>query len=445
MKEKLKAIFRNKFFIFCLPILFYLIIFGGEYLFDVIVGDGDGNITVPVFVKLKPFIGLALFLYLLFNVFTILFKMSIGQTIFNFCFIIVVLYSVEYFLKKKDPFLKGAFDSGHYHNNLSKYKNFYDAPADYKEKYITWGHNTKKNKYSFRDDEIIYPKPNGVFRIMVLGDSFTWGAGLAESEMYSNRLDSMLKEHFKTQNIEVVNCALAGSPTVKERDVLRQLKDTVQPDLILVGFCLNDPQPKSEDYSFEKENFQKKWKNALFNIQNVTKLLGLYYLGEAVVSFIYLIQEKWGNIPSFYTALGRVYDKGSKEWKEFERALNDIKQISDSLHCPTPIAGVFTQGRAFNAGEKLNEKEMEQINISRSWLDQAHAAFKNAGFAAINFVPVFEDLAKQNKIKPEELNVNPLDGHPSAKMNKIFAEELFKKIIPEISNKMDSIKQQSTK
>ena len=46
--------------------------------------------------------------------------------------------------------------------------------------------------------------------------------------------------------------------------------------------------------------------------------------------------------------------------------------------------------------------------------------------------------------KPREFavtNVNPLDGHPSAKMNKIFAEELLKKIIPEISHKMDSLKE----
>jgi len=66
--------------------------------------------------------------------------------------------------------------------------------------------------------------------------------------------------------------------------------------------------------------------------------------------------------------------------------------------------------------------------------------FTNSGFNAINFVPVFEKLAQENRIKVEELNVNPLDGHPSAKMNKFFAEELLKKIVPVISNKVDSLK-----
>ena len=441
MKEKIKNLFRNRIFLFCLPIIIYVIIFAGEYLFDVIFGDGDGNITVSFYVKIKPFIVLALLLYFLYNIFTIVFKMSVGQTVFNFCFIIVVLYAVEFFLKKKDPFLTGPFDSGHYHNNLLKYKNIYDAPKDYKEKYITWGHTTKSNKYKFRDDEIIYPKPKGVFRIMVLGDSFTWGEGLAESEMYSNRLDSILKQQFNTQNIEVVNCALAGSPTIKERDVLRRLKDTVQPDLILIGFCLNDPQPKSEDYSLEKENFQKKWKDTFANIHSITSYIKLVYIGEALTSFIYLLQEKFGNIPTFYTALGRVYNKQSTEWKEFERALKDIKSISDSLNCPAPIAGVFPQSGTFDAGEKLNEKAKASMNISKAWLAQAHDAFQNAGFNAINFVPVFEELAKQKKIKPEELMVNPLDGHPSAKMNKIFADEFLKRVIPEVSNKINSIKQ----
>lgn len=444
MKEKIKNLFRNKIFLFCLPIIIYIIIFGGEYLFDVIAGDGDGNITIPLIVKLKPFLRLILFLYLIFNVFTILFKMSIGQFIFNFGFVIVVLYGFEFYLKKQDIFLKGPFDSGYYYSNLSKYENSYTPPKDYKKKYVTWGNSTKNNKYNFRDDSIIYPKPNGLFRIMVLGDSFTWGAGLAESEMYTNRLDSMLKKQFGDQSIEVVNCALAGSPTVRERNILRQLKDTVQPDLILIGFCSNDPQPQSEDYSIEKEKFQKKWGNRLTKIQKAADFVRLNYFGEVIINFIYLMQEKMGNIPSGTVALGRVYEKSSKEWKDFEKALKDIKNMSDSLNCPAPIAGIFTQFRSFNAGEKLNEKEMEQVNTSKAWINQANDAYAAAGFNTINFIPIFEDLSKQNKIKLDEIKVNPLDGHPSARMNKVFADELLKKIIPVIAPKMDSLKNSKT-
>ncbi len=444
MKERIKNLFRNKKFLFCLPIIFYIIIFGGEYLFDIVAGDGDGNITIPLFVKLKPFLRLILFLYLIFNVFTILFKMSIGQFIFNFGFVIVVLYGFEFYLKKQDIFLKGPFDSGFYYSNLFKYERSITPPANYKKKYVTWGNSTKNNKRNFRDDEIIYPKPVGLYRIMVLGDSFTWGAGLSESEMYANRLDSMLKKQFGEGTVEVVNCALAGSPTVRERNILRQLKDTVQPDLILIGFCSNDPQPQSEDYSVEKEKFQKKWNNTLTNISTSMSFIRLPYLGEVLINFIYLMQEKLGNIPPYSVALGRVYDKNSKEWKEFEKAIKDIKNMSDSLGCPTPIAGIFTQFRSFNAGEQLPEKELKQLNLSKTWINQANDAYVKAGFNTVNFIPVFEKLVKQNKIKVDELKVNPLDAHPSGKMNKVFADELLKKIIPVISPKIDSLKNSKT-
>lgn len=441
MKERLQVLFRNKAFIFCLPLLIFILIFGGEYLLDIIIGDGDGNITIPLFIMLKPIIKLVLFIYFIYNIFTILLKMSVGQFIFNFGFVILVIYSIEFYLKKKDPFLKGPFDSGYYNNNIAKYRNVLKAPKDYVEKYITWGKSTKKNKYSFRDDEITYPKPKQTFRIMVLGDSFTWGAGLSESEMYTNKLDSMLKKHFPDNKIEVLNCALAGSPTIKERDILRHLKDTVQPDLILVGFCSNDPQPKGEDYSWEKEKFDLKWGKTLLYFQNAFNYIKLNYVGELFVGFVYSFQEKTGSIPVFTEALGRVYKKESKEWKAFEKALQDIRNMSDSLNCcANPVAGVFTQFGSFDSGEKMSEEDVKSMKVSRTWINQAADAFVSHGFNSVNFIPVFEKLIVENKIKASNLKVNVLDGHPSAAMNRVFADKLFKTIVPVISSRMDSLK-----
>ena len=47
---------------------------------------------------------------------------------------------------------------------------------------FTWGHLLKNNQLGFREREFDIPKPPGAFRVMVLGDSFTWGAGLSTEE-----------------------------------------------------------------------------------------------------------------------------------------------------------------------------------------------------------------------------------------------------------------------
>lgn len=439
MRSKIKSLFQNKWFKLFLPLIFLLLLFSFEFIFDTIAGDGDGRVTLLLFIKFKSVAIFIVFLWFILNIFLFAFKSDKKAAIFNYVFLILTLYGVEYYLYKKDPFLKGPFDSGHYNANANKYKTILSPPNDYMTNYITWGNTSKRNKYNFRDDEIVFPKPKGVFRIMVLGDSFTWGAGLSESEMYSNRLDSLLKVHFKTQAIEVVNCAYSGSPTITERNVLRRLKDTVMPDLVLVGFCMNDPQPKSEDYSREKEEFEKKWGSKLESMRSFFNTVKLQYLGEALSNFSYLMQIKANKIPSFEVALGRCYDKESKDWKNFEKAILDIKNISDSLNCCGPVAGVFTQIGAFDCETDITENEKKSIPIRKAWLNQVNETFLNHGFSTVNFIPVFEKEAKEGKIKGNELMVNPLDGHPSAKMNIVFANELFKKIVPIIKPKLDSL------
>src|SRR5437867_523487 len=52
-------------------------------------------------------------------------------------------------------------------------------------KRYTWGHLVENNKYGFREREVKTPKPSDVYRVMVLGDSLTWGAGLDVEERYT--------------------------------------------------------------------------------------------------------------------------------------------------------------------------------------------------------------------------------------------------------------------
>lgn len=97
-------------------------------------------------------------------------------------------------------------------------------------------------RIGFRDDfDIVTPKPKGVFRIIVLGDSLTWGAGLATGERYTNLLSRRLNEEIKESVFEVLNLAHSGAPLIAYRNRLVKYVDILDPDLIIVGFCLNDP------------------------------------------------------------------------------------------------------------------------------------------------------------------------------------------------------------
>lgn len=69
--------------------------------------------------------------------------------------------------------------------------------------------------------------------------------GLAPEDRYTDLVQIRLNKEFPGKTFEVLNFALTGGPTAAERDILHDYKDLVNPDLVVVGFFYNDPQPKS--------------------------------------------------------------------------------------------------------------------------------------------------------------------------------------------------------
>ncbi|HXB41839.1 MAG TPA: SGNH/GDSL hydrolase family protein [Bacteroidia bacterium] len=425
--EKLRKLIQNNYFRFFLPIILFVIIIIVEKSFNIIVADGYGKIVI-------------FSLWILFNLLSITFRMGRKVALFNLAFVMIILYVFNFFLRSQDPFLKGLFDSNYYFGNIIKYENSMTPPKGYdKDNFLTWGKRVIRNKYGFRDDPITR-KPKGVFRVMVLGDSFTWGAGLAENEKYSSVLDSLLCDYFKGRKIEVLNCALSGSPTITERDILRELKDTVQPDLVIVGYCLNDPQPKGEDYSVEKDAFEKKWNGVLTEIQKDFTFFRLNYIGEAIKKAVYNTMVKSSNLPTWEEALGRAYDPKSKEWQDFRQALKDIKNMSDSMGCPKPIIGIFNQIATIDYHTQMSDAERKKLELRLGWLKQVYNTSVEVGFETIDYLPLMEKAVDQKKITPANSIVNPLDGHPSAILDRIYAFEFFERAKPLIESKLKSAK-----
>ncbi len=117
----------------------------------------------------------------------------------NFIGIAAVLYSIEL-----------SFSP---YNNLPK-----DGVVD--GRLYTWGHLVVKNRYGFRGRNFETPKPKGVYRVAVFGDSLTYGVGLAVNERYTNIAEQLLNEAFDDRQFEVLNFGICGWSTVKERDHL---------------------------------------------------------------------------------------------------------------------------------------------------------------------------------------------------------------------------------
>lgn len=98
------------------------------------------------------------------------------------------------------------------------------------------------NSLGFRDYEYSIEKPPHVFRIAVIGDSFTYGMGLSLEDTFPKQLERMLNTYFKTPELsfEVLNMGVMGYDIHQEIEWLKTKVLAFDPDLIIIGYCLND-------------------------------------------------------------------------------------------------------------------------------------------------------------------------------------------------------------
>jgi lysophospholipase L1-like esterase len=340
----------------------------------------------------------------------------------NLIIIIVLLYGFEHYLKLNDPFLTLPFDTGYY----ARHKIYYSSLEIPEDGVYTWGHRVINNRFGFRERELQIPKPAGVCRIMVLGDSLTWGAGLALEERYTYLMEMYLNKTFSNRQFEVLSFAPPGAPTVTERDILHDFRDIVAPDLIVVGFVLNDPQQRGADYRVEKEEFDKKYGPLLASIQQGLVKVGLPQVAKTTQKAIDNFVVKAGIIPSFEVGRQRAYEESSTEWREFKQALQDIKAMSDEMGLPTPIFAVLNQGIYVDHPTSYRD-QAETLPPSLRWYHQAEQSAAEIGFRTHNYEA---ELIAQ--LTPAEIPINALDGHPSAKVNLIYAQKLFDAIASDV-------------
>jgi lysophospholipase L1-like esterase len=92
------------------------------------------------------------------------------------------------------------------------------------------------NALGFRGEEFAVPKPPGRFRILALGDSFTEGLQVEEHETFVARIAAGLGD----APVDALNLGVSGYGTSGELAVLRLFGPILQPDLVLVFFCLQN-------------------------------------------------------------------------------------------------------------------------------------------------------------------------------------------------------------
>ncbi len=100
------------------------------------------------------------------------------------------------------------------------------------------GGAVRVNAHGFRGAEFAIPKPAGTFRILAVGDSVTFGFGVAEEAAFPSLLASSLQA--PGQTVEVINAGLPGAGLPYYFQTVRRWCDHADADVVVVSVVLND-------------------------------------------------------------------------------------------------------------------------------------------------------------------------------------------------------------
>jgi hypothetical protein len=103
-----------------------------------------------------------------------------------------------------------------------------------------------ENSAGYRDVEHTKKKPKGVRRAVFVGDSFTYGAGVLFDDTYPKRVERGLIED-RGEPWEAIVLAVPGFDSEREAKIVREEVFAYEPDLLFLGYVLNDAEDKRAD------------------------------------------------------------------------------------------------------------------------------------------------------------------------------------------------------
>lgn len=106
------------------------------------------------------------------------------------------------------------------------------------------GVSLKTNSFGMRNPEITTTAAPGVYRIAVLGDSFTFGWGVEEPDCFVRKTESLLNKALSEKSgqmkVQMLNFGVPGYSTFQEVAQYDELVAQFKPNAVLIYFIEND-------------------------------------------------------------------------------------------------------------------------------------------------------------------------------------------------------------
>jgi hypothetical protein len=236
-------------------------------------------------------------------------------------------------------------------------------------------------------------KRSDTMRVIVVGDSMTYGAGIQPEWAYTAQLERALQKDYR---IEFFNLGVNGDQSEDVAKSIERMLPILKPDLVIYGFCYNDFLPSGIG---QYEN------SYIFPLPKALKdfMLNRNRLAHFVDDGYQALLLKMGVSLDFYDDILKNL-KGYQ--KRFAKDVTQMNQVSSAAGLPPvvsmPLDQIVIDGGKGHHISQLGEKFMREAGFDVISLDNYYKRYNGRSF-----------------------RVSRWEGHPDEEANAIFASMLY--------------------
>jgi hypothetical protein len=245
----------------------------------------------------------------------------------------------------------------------------------------------KTNSYGMRDDE---PLPGDRERIVVIGDSFAFGFGVPQDDLFPLLLEQKLNS--VADKYDVLNLTVPGYNVQDEVNILKARGLLWQPKTIIIAYVLNDPEtePVQELPSYFDEPQWWQYSHLLRLVARGLKRIQINLDGGGdYYKYLHANKTTWQSVVGGFQAIQAM-------------AAEDKSQVILVIF---PILGDDWSAYPY-------------LDLHR----QVATLGKKNGFLVIDLYNY------ATKYPPQDLRVSIQDGHPNALFHAITADAIFENL-----------------
>jgi len=256
----------------------------------------------------------------------------------------------------------------------------------------------RTNAHGLRDRDRPAKAP-GTKRVLVMGDSYTWGYAIAEEEAYPQVAERLLAARGRP-DIEVINGGIPDYNSRQERQLLEKLIPIYQPDAVFLAYVVNDAEPSTSMPTPPEEAYRH---SRSWFLTEVAERLNRRVFRRP------LLPSAKDNVANNYFD---GFEEGSVKWKDSREAIRQMRDLAAGAGNPFTI---------------LMLPDFTQEFDGRYALRKIHDAVASWG-RELN-IPVFDLLTLVFRGEDHKTLWVEWDQHPNAEAHRRMAAFLVDRIL----------------